>query len=50
MKALAEEKGMTVAQLAMAWLLAQGEDIVPIPGTRNRLADNVGAVDQHLSA
>lgn len=48
---LAESKGITVAQLALAWLLAQGPDIVPIPGTRNptRLAENVAAVDVTLS-
>ncbi len=42
---LAAKKGITVAQLALGWLLAQGEDIVPIPGTRNRtrLEENVGA-------
>ena len=44
---LAESKGITVTQLALAWLLAQGQDVVPIPGTRNanRLAENVGAAD-----
>jgi aryl-alcohol dehydrogenase-like predicted oxidoreductase len=43
--ALAESKGATVSQLALAWLLAQGDDIVPIPGTRSaaRVAENVGA-------
>jgi aryl-alcohol dehydrogenase-like predicted oxidoreductase len=47
LSALAESKGGTVAQLALAWLLAQGEQIVPIPGTRNagRIAENVGAAD-----
>ncbi|MEL7027833.1 MAG: aldo/keto reductase [Pseudomonadota bacterium] len=52
LSALAEAKNGTVAQLALAWLLAQGEDIVPIPGTRNqdRLSENVGAVDFKLSA
>jgi len=42
---LAAKKGCTAAQLAIAWLLAQGPDIVPIPGTRRRthLADNVAA-------
>jgi aryl-alcohol dehydrogenase-like predicted oxidoreductase len=50
--ALAESKGGTVAQLALAWLLAQGEHIVPIPGTRSpkRLEENVAAVDFALSA
>jgi len=49
---LAAEKGCTAAQLALAWLLAQGEDVVPIPGTkkRSRLAENVGAVDVQLTA
>ncbi|MFC5814748.1 aldo/keto reductase [Nonomuraea harbinensis] len=44
---LAAGKGATVAQLALAWLLAQGDDIVPIPGTRSpeRLAENVAAAD-----
>ncbi len=49
---LAEGKGVTVAQLALAWALAQGDDIVPIPGTRSRerLAENVEAADVELSA
>jgi aryl-alcohol dehydrogenase-like predicted oxidoreductase len=40
-----------VTQLALAWLLAQGDDIVPIPGTRNpdRLAENVAAADVELT-
>lgn len=44
---LAADKDATVAQLALAWLLAQGEDIVPIPGTRSRgrLEENVAAAD-----
>lgn len=48
---LATSKGATVAQLALAWLLAQGEQIVPIPGTRSqaRIAENVGAVDVTLT-
>ncbi|MEO1018560.1 MAG: aldo/keto reductase [Pseudomonadota bacterium] len=43
---VAERNGCTAAQVAIAWLLAQGEDIVPIPGTKRRayLEDNVGAV------
>lgn len=51
LKELAESKGITVTQLALAWLLAQDEDIVPIPGTRNasRLAENMAAVDVTLS-
>ena len=50
--ALAESKGITVSQLALAWLLAQGDDIVPIPGTRRieRLQENLGAADVTLSA
>jgi aryl-alcohol dehydrogenase-like predicted oxidoreductase len=49
--ALATEKGCTPAQLALAWLLAQGESIVPIPGTKRRtfLEENVAAVDLKLS-
>ncbi len=48
---IATEKGCTPAQLALAWLLAQGPDVVPIPGTkkRSRLQDNVGAVEVTLS-
>jgi aryl-alcohol dehydrogenase-like predicted oxidoreductase len=47
---LAADKAVTPAQLALAWVLAQGEDIVPIPGTkrRSRLEENVGAVDLEL--
>ena len=49
---LAADKGIAVTQLALAWLLAQGDDIVPIPGTRSaeRLAENVGAADVALTA
>ncbi len=51
-KQIADEKNCTPAQLALAWLLAQGEDIVPIPGTkrRERLEENVQAVGIELSA
>lgn len=44
-KAIAAEKGVTPGQLALAWLLAQGDDIVPIPGTKRRsyLEENAGA-------
>jgi aryl-alcohol dehydrogenase-like predicted oxidoreductase len=51
-ESLAEGKGCTPSQLALAWLLAQGPDIVPIPGTKRRkyLDENVGAVDVQLSA
>jgi aryl-alcohol dehydrogenase-like predicted oxidoreductase len=50
-KEIAAEKGVTPAQLALAWLLAQGDDIVPIPGTKHRkyLEENVAAVDIELS-
>ncbi len=46
-RVIATEKGVTPSQLALAWLLAQGEDIVPIPGTKRRtyLEENVAAVD-----
>jgi len=49
--ALAAEKQVTPAQIALAWVLAQGEDIVPIPGTKRRsyLEENVGAVEVELS-
>jgi len=48
---IAEEKNATPAQLALAWVLAQGEDIVPIPGTkrRERLEENVAALDVELT-
>ncbi len=50
-KAIAQEKGITPAQLALAWLLAQGDDIVPIPGTKRRsyLEENTAAVEVVLS-
>lgn len=50
-KEIAAEKGATPGQLALAWLLAQGEEIVPIPGTKRRpyLEENVGAVEITLS-
>src|SRR5215216_4427607 len=50
-KELAEEKGISPAQLAIAWILAQGDDLVPIPGTKRRtyLEQNVGAVDVELT-
>jgi aryl-alcohol dehydrogenase-like predicted oxidoreductase len=49
---LAAEKGCTPAQLAVAWVLARGEDIVPIPGTKRRtyLEENVRALDVQLTA
>jgi aryl-alcohol dehydrogenase-like predicted oxidoreductase len=48
---IAEEKGVTPAQLALAWVLRQGEDIVPIPGTKRRtyLEQNAAAVDVELT-
>jgi aryl-alcohol dehydrogenase-like predicted oxidoreductase len=48
---IAEEKGITPAQLALAWVLAQGEDLVPIPGTKRRkyLEENAAAVDVELT-
>ncbi len=51
-RALAREKGCTAAQLALAWVLARGEHIVPIPGTRRvrNLEENLGALDVHLDA
>jgi aryl-alcohol dehydrogenase-like predicted oxidoreductase len=49
---LAKEKGCTPGQLALAWLLAQGDDIIPIPGTKRRryLEENAAAADVGLSA
>jgi aryl-alcohol dehydrogenase-like predicted oxidoreductase len=49
---LAQEKGCTPGQLALAWVLAQGEDVVPIPGTKRRsyLEENLAALDVELSA
>jgi aryl-alcohol dehydrogenase-like predicted oxidoreductase len=48
---LAAEKGVPASQLALAWVLHQGEDIVPIPGTKRRsyLEENLGALDVSLS-
>jgi len=50
--AMAESRGLSVAQLALAWLLHQGDDIVPIPGTRRRenIEANAAAADVALSA
>ena len=50
-EAMAREKGCTTAQLALAWVLAQGEDIVPIPGTKRvrYLDENIGALDVKLT-
>jgi aryl-alcohol dehydrogenase-like predicted oxidoreductase len=51
-EAMAKAKGCTVAQLAIAWVLAQGPDLIPIPGTKQKkwLAENIGALDVKLSA
>jgi aryl-alcohol dehydrogenase-like predicted oxidoreductase len=51
-EAVARAKRATPAQIALAWVLAQGDDIVPIPGTRDprRLEENVGALEVTLSA
>ena len=50
-KDLAAQKGVTAGQLALAWVMAQGEDIVPIPGTKHRkyLEENVAAVQIQLT-
>ncbi len=51
-KKLAEEKGCTPAQIALSWVMAQGDDIVPIPGTRRiqYLEANLGSIDLPLSS
>ena len=51
-EAMARDKGCTPGQLALAWLLAQGQDIVPIPGTKRteRVDENLAALDVALSA
>jgi aryl-alcohol dehydrogenase-like predicted oxidoreductase len=51
-EAIAKEKGCTPAQLGLAWVIAQGSDVVPIPGTKRRkyLEENVGALNVQLSA
>jgi len=48
---IAGEKGITPAQLAIAWVLAQGDDLVPIPGTKRRkyLEENAAAADVELT-
>ena len=50
-ESLAKNKNCTPAQLALAWVLAQGEDIIPIPGTKKikYLEENAGSVDVELS-
>ena len=51
-EAIAREKGCTPSQLCLAWLLAQGEDVVAIPGTRYlpRIEENLGALTVNLNA
>jgi aryl-alcohol dehydrogenase-like predicted oxidoreductase len=51
-QALAKAKGCSAAQLALAWVLAQGRDVAPIPGTKRRkyLEENLGALEVRLSA
>jgi aryl-alcohol dehydrogenase-like predicted oxidoreductase len=51
LREIAEEKDITAAQLALAWVLAQGDDIVPIPGTKRRkyLEENAAAADIELT-
>jgi aryl-alcohol dehydrogenase-like predicted oxidoreductase len=48
---IAADRGATAAQVALAWVMAQGDDVVPIPGTKRRtyLEDNAGAVDVTLT-
>jgi len=50
-KVIASDKGITAAQLALAWVLSQGEDLIPIPGTRRiaTLEQNAAAVDVVLT-
>jgi aryl-alcohol dehydrogenase-like predicted oxidoreductase len=51
LRAVADERGVSVAQIAIAWVLAQGEDIVPLVGARrrDRLAESLGALDLDLT-
>jgi len=51
-EAIARQKECTPAQLVLAWLLAQGPDVIPIPGTKriSRLEENLGALDVRLTA
>ena len=48
---MAEKKGCTMAQLALAWLMKQGDNVIPIPGTKKMkyLVENWGAMDVHLT-
>jgi aryl-alcohol dehydrogenase-like predicted oxidoreductase len=51
LQAIAKEKSCTPAQLALAWVLAQGKDVIPIPGTKRkeRVDENLGALGVRLS-
>ena len=51
MEAISREKGVTAGQIALAWVLSHGNDIVPIPGTMSvrHLEENVAALGIHLS-
>jgi aryl-alcohol dehydrogenase-like predicted oxidoreductase len=51
LKEIADDKGVSLAQIALAWVLAKGDDIIPIPGTKKiaRLEENIGALDVNLS-
>jgi aryl-alcohol dehydrogenase-like predicted oxidoreductase len=51
LRSVADGLGLTAAQLALAWLLAQGPDVVPIPGTRrlDRIGQNVAAAGVELT-
>jgi aryl-alcohol dehydrogenase-like predicted oxidoreductase len=51
LREIAEAKGATVAQIAIAWLLSRGEDVVPLVGarTRVRLTESLGALELELS-
>jgi aryl-alcohol dehydrogenase-like predicted oxidoreductase len=51
-RTIATEKGVTPGQLALAWVQAQGDDVVPIPGTKRRsyLEENVAALDVEVTA
>ena len=52
LRSIAEAKGATPAQVAIAWVLASGEDLVPLVGmsNRSRLPENLGAIDLDLGA
>lgn len=50
-RSIANKKGITSGQLALAWVMAQGDDVVPIPGTKRRtyLEENIAAVPMSFS-